>query len=45
MKNIQDMFMGCPTCLCFPIIFQKAEARVLFLSVDSVLIDLLILSY
>lgn len=45
MKNIQDMFMGCLTCLCFPTIFQKAEVRVLLLSIDSILIDLLILFY
>lgn len=45
MKTLQDMFMGRLTRLCFPVIFQKAEVRVLFLSIDSVLTDLLILSY
>lgn len=39
------MSMGCLTCLCFPTVFRKAEVRVLLLSVDIVLIDLLILFY
>lgn len=43
MRNIQDMSMGCLTCLCFTTVFWKAEVRVLLLSVDIVLIDLLIL--